>query len=480
MMVADLLDPDDRFDNQPPQPAIPILQTVWPFLFGGAIGSLSGFISALISYSHNAHCDEARSVLFHAYDPILGPIVLDSGGSEKPKLSGSWCNVGHTSLDVAGCFDQNSLAFTPVLEGVFRSTDELRFSYPGLTPGKQTAVAQLFEGFRLYLLSSRSLSLMFSIKNIIHSDTSAVPNHTAPKFPLDTDSISINHSPLDRATLLDRTLTAKYLGVLKTRLSFARYKVENEWEDKSFTEILRIRKRGSPSKAETNRPPREPLTTYLSPRTPVDFGRKRDFVEGPNSPRASPSVKTLGPGGFGGGQVVYGLPDSDPDPGCHPAKRHCRGLLTPLSDQPRPVRPKDTFAGHFPSDPNHLMGSTISGRMVPREVAFFQDSYKPVSFATSPSPSPSPWPIPQPIPNPIPGSHSFSPALDTAEIVACSPHSSAPGTPRLLPLEHSSIEQVSTGSKPRARDLGGQGVYAISIENDSCEFVSVNAYTATL
>ncbi|KAK9718840.1 hypothetical protein K7432_005172 [Basidiobolus ranarum] len=293
---------------------------------------------------------------------------------------------------------------------------------------------------------------MFSIKNIINSDTTQVPEQIAPKFSFDTKAIRVKYSCLDKTTLPDRTLTTKYLGVLKTRLSLAKFKVENEWEDKSFPEILQLHKNKT-SNSSFSYSLKGKVAPYITPTTPINTGQKRKHDGDPISHRALTPQRVFNSNAniLNSNHLKNGFLVDRAD------KRHCRGMVSPLLNT-------KTFSGNAKLEKENInpySNHSVNYTTPPRQAVLRSTNFLPDS--SNQIPPTLTWSTSQSIPNigKFTNACSSLPTFEAAETIMllCSPHSSTPGTPQLLALECPSIHGSSTSSRLHTSDQNNQSVF---------------------
>ncbi|KAK9722014.1 hypothetical protein K7432_002987 [Basidiobolus ranarum] len=289
---------------------------------------------------------------------------------------------------------------------------------------------------------------MFSIKNITNSDTYQTSEHT----------ISFNY--VDAKALPSRATAAQYLRVIKTRLSFARYKIENGWEDKSFEEIVELRKSKTISISYNDLPEDGDFL-----HTTVGTKRKRSHVEDP-----TPSISFTKEESFTLEENVekanFSMNRYTTDSINN--KYLNRGALTlPSFNSLR-------YGGDIQKEGSHLLSNRPKRlNLIPSQHTVMEHS----NFLTKPSPFDGlnfPWPTPQRTSNSanLENECSASPGYETAEatMLLSSPLSSTPTTPQYSPSERSFLHNASKLQPP------SQDVFISPSSNEACNLISFSRH----
>ncbi|ORX95857.1 hypothetical protein K493DRAFT_314799 [Basidiobolus meristosporus CBS 931.73] len=291
---------------------------------------------------------------------------------------------------------------------------------------------------------------MFSIQNLLDSEA----HSTTTRIPLATSTSTSTAAPSPesgqaaaRHKVLERANTMKYLRMLKTRLTYATFKVKYGWEDRSFEEVQQLYQRTTnPALAEPSRdlpPAPKQVTEFVVPKTPVSAGHKRKpsgevKPSRPLTPR--PTFNSSTNIQYSKGQVGSNL-------GCKLNRKALKGSLVKFS--PKSTREeveKENFNPFGRSIPGDAFGTnpfefiTPPRPLLPRNPAVLDAQYIPLKPDFSPSVAPGFDKVSESLANPSPlRSRSTSPAFEAAETIMMlsSPRPNTPVTPRYSPLENS-------------------------------------------
>ncbi|KAK9717038.1 hypothetical protein K7432_006468 [Basidiobolus ranarum] len=291
---------------------------------------------------------------------------------------------------------------------------------------------------------------MFSIKNLIDSENES---HTCTKKLAISTSFSVELNQAEaRNNVLERANTMKYLRMLKTRLTYATFKIHHGWENRSFGEVQQLYHetrevdKGNPSinPPTSNHTFTTRETEFVVPRTPLSVGHKRKLsaevkYNRPLTPRPT----------FNSSTNIYNNQHSKSPTasnlGCKLNRKALKGSLlnsTPKSNVKDADKENlnpfvnsitgDTFGIHNP-----LEFTTPPRPLLPRSSTVLDVQYLPSKPDFLPPVGFNKFP--ESLDNISRRSRSTSPAFEAAETIMMlsSPRPSTPVTPRYSPLENS-------------------------------------------